>query len=84
MSDAAVERATRALERIAVVLAALYAQQLKDLDQGQKAKRLHHLGFSNVQIAHALATTSNSINVALHRARKSTKGAKKAKPGRRA
>jgi DNA-directed RNA polymerase specialized sigma24 family protein len=79
MSDAAVERAARALERIAVVLAALYAQQLKDLDQGQKAKQLHHLGFSNVQIAHALATTSNAINVALHRARKSRRGSKKTK-----
>jgi hypothetical protein len=70
MSDAQVDRAVRALERIALALAAIYADQMKEKKLPAKAKRLSQLGFSNVQIADALGSTPNSINVALHMARK--------------
>ena len=70
MSDAQVDRAVRALERIALALAAVYADQMKEKNLPAKAKRLSQLGFSNVQIADALGSTPNSINVALHMARK--------------
>ena len=70
MSDAQVDRAVRALERIALALAAVYADQMEEKKLPAKAKRLSQLGFSNVQIAAALGSTPNSINVALHMARK--------------
>ena len=70
MNATQLDRATAALERIAITLAAICADQLKDEDQPAKARRLSHLGFSNIQIADALGTTPNSINVALHKARR--------------
>ena len=77
MTDQHMNRAVDALERIALALAAICADQMENEDQPAKAKRLSHLGFSNVQIASALGTTSNSINVALHRARKKRAGVKR-------
>ena len=83
MSEQTIERGTKALERIALVLAALYADRLGEMKQGQKAERLSRLGFSNAQIADALGTSENSINVSRvthrKRARKATpkSGAKK-------
>ena len=74
MSATQLDRATAALERIAITLAAICADQLKEVDQPAKARRLSHLGFSNIQIADALGTTPNSINVALHKARRRSKG----------
>lgn len=76
------DRVVTALERIAMALAAICAEQLKDLDQPAKAKRLSHLGFSNVQIASALGTTPNSINVSLHRARKRPKTSHRSRQGK--
>ena len=64
------DRITSAVERIALVLAAIYAHGLKDDDLGTKAGKLCHLGFSNSQVADALGTTANSVNVALHKKRK--------------
>jgi hypothetical protein len=64
-----VERAVSALERIALTLAAIHVGSLVGIDQGEKARRLSAMGFSNTQIANALGTTSNTINVALHKAR---------------
>ncbi len=72
MSDLSTDRAAKALERIALVLGAMYAQRLTDKDQGAKAAKLSHLGFSNIQIADALGTTGNAIGVALHKARKAS------------
>lgn len=77
------DRGVKALERIAMALAAMYAEQLKDLDQPAKAKRLSHLGFSNVQIASALGTTANSVNVSLHRARKRPKASQRSRRERK-
>lgn len=63
MNDQAFERATKALERVALVLAALYGDRLENMKQGGKAERLSRLGFTNAQIADALGTSENSINV---------------------
>jgi DNA-binding NarL/FixJ family response regulator len=65
MSDKAMSRAASALERIGMVLGALYAAQLKNEDQGSKAVRLKSCGFANADIAEILGTTKNTINVAL-------------------
>lgn len=70
MSARELDKATAALERIAITLAAIWANQLEGEDQPAKARRLSHLGFSNIEIAHALGSTPNSINVALHKARR--------------
>jgi DNA-directed RNA polymerase specialized sigma24 family protein len=83
MTTQQTDRAVKALERIAMALAAICVEQLKDLDQSAKAKRLSHLGFSNVQIASALGTTPNSINVSLHRARKRPKASQRSRQEKR-
>jgi hypothetical protein len=83
MNDTSLDRATVALERIALVLAAMYAQRLTDKDQGAKAAKLSHLGFSNVQIADALGTTGNAIGVALHKARKGSSSGTKSKASKK-
>lgn len=82
MSATQLDRATAALERIAMTLAAICADQLKDEDQPAKARRLSHLGFSNVQIAGALGTTPNSVNVSMHRARRRGKATKPKRRGK--
>lgn len=74
MSDTQINRAVNALERIALALAAIFGDQMKEEKLPARAKRLSHLGFSNVQIANALGSTPNSINVALHVARRTQKG----------
>ena len=66
-------RVIAAMERIGMVLGALYATHLGDLDQKLKADRLSRCGFSNTEIAHLLATTPNTINVALHSVRRKKK-----------
>ena len=76
MSERELEKATAALDRIAITLAAIWANQLKGEDQPAKARRLSHLGFSNIEIAHVMGTTPNSINVALHRARRRGNGSR--------
>ena len=81
MSNDANERLVLALERISKVLGALYASQMGDLDQGLKAERLSRCGFLNTEIADLLGTSSNTINVALHKTRKQQKK-KKGKVGR--
>lgn len=73
------ERAVSALERIALTLAAIHATSLAGIDQGEKARRLSAMGFTNTQIANALGTTSNTINVALHKARQSPRKKTKSK-----
>lgn len=72
MRDPDIGRGVAALERVALLLAALYADHLGDVKQGQKAERLSRLGFSNAEIAAALGTTANSVNVSRvkHRRRK--------------
>lgn len=75
MNEQTIERGTKALERIALVLAALYADRLGEMKQGQKAERLSRLGFSNAQIADALSTSENSINVSRVTHRKATRKA---------
>jgi hypothetical protein len=59
-----------AIDRLGLVLGAVYVAQLGDVDQKTKAERLSRCGFSNVQIAGLLGTTPNTITVALHHARK--------------
>ena len=58
------------LDRIAMVLGALFASQLGDIGQDPKIERLSRCGFTNVQIAKILGTTANAVNVGLHRARR--------------
>jgi len=78
MSNDANERLALALERISKVLGALYASQMGDLDQGLKAERLSRCGFLNTEIADLLGTSSNTINVALHKTRRQKKKGKAA------
>jgi hypothetical protein len=74
MTNNANDRLTEGIERISKVLGALYASHLGDLDQGVKAERLSRCGFSNAEIADLLGTSANTINVALHHARRKKKG----------
>jgi len=64
---------TAALEQISMVLGGLLLLQLKDLDQNQKAAYLNRCGYSTIQIAALLNTTTGALRVALHRSRKITK-----------
>ncbi len=73
MSNDANERLALAIERISKVLGALYASQMGDLDQGLKAERLSRCGYLNTEIADLLGTSSNTINVALHKTRRQKK-----------
>lgn len=71
------DKLSTAIERISMVLGALYASQMGDLDQSLKAERLSRCGYSNTEIADLLATSANTINVALHKARRKKKGSLK-------
>jgi len=79
MKEEYLQRSTNALERISLVLGALYADKLGDYELGVKAKKLNCCGFTNTEIAKLLGTTPNNINVALHRHRTSKKKKKKKK-----
>ena len=71
MTDAEIGKSVAAnLDRIAMVLGALFASQLGDVGQDIKIERLSRCGFANVQIASILGTTGNAVNVGLHRARR--------------
>lgn len=76
MSNAEQNRLVEAMERIGRVLGALYASHLGDLDQGIKAERLSRCGFSNTEVADLLGTSSNTVNVALHKIRKGKRSRK--------
>jgi CRP-like cAMP-binding protein len=82
MNEQLRQRAVGALDRIALVLAALHADGMGESKQGVKAERLSRLGFSNAQIADALGSTENSVNVSRVRRRKSS-GSRPAKSKRR-
>lgn len=58
------------LDRISMVLGALFSAHLGDIGQDLKAERLSRCGFTNVQIASILGTTANAVNVSLHRVRR--------------
>lgn len=73
------DKLSTAIERISMVLGALYASQMGDLEQGLKAERLNRCGYSHKEIADLLGMTPNALNVALHRARKSKHSKKKRK-----
>lgn len=64
------DRAVRALERLGIVIGAVAANQFADADLATRARRLRRMGFSNVEIASMLASTPNSVAVALHRKKK--------------
>lgn len=71
------DKLSTAMERISMVLGALYASQMGDLEQGLKAERLSRCGYANKEIADLLGMTTNAVNVALHRARQATKKKKR-------
>jgi len=77
MTEDNVSDAVRCLDRIGLVLGALYAQHLGDLDQALKSDRLSRCGFSNIEIANILGTTADSIKVGLHNVRKASRKRKK-------
>ncbi len=70
---------TQAVGRVALILGAIYASHLGDVDQRTKAERLSRCGFSNREIADLLGTSTNAINVAIHRARKGVKATAKSR-----
>lgn len=72
MTGSETERLAAAVERLCMVMGAQYAHQLGELDQNERAERLSRCGFSNAEIAGLLGTTTNTVGVALHRARKSS------------
>lgn len=76
MNDDELIRICSAVERIALVLGAMYASHLGDIDQLVKTERLSRCGFSNSAIATLLGITTNAVNVALHRARKGSRGSR--------
>lgn len=76
MSSNGDDKLSTAMERISLVLGALYASQMGDLEQGLKAERLSRCGYLNKEIADLLGMTTNAVSVALHRARKGSKGKK--------
>lgn len=63
------ERTATALERIGLILAALYTSHLGDVDEQTRAERLSRCGFSNGEVADLMGKTQNAVNVLLHRAR---------------
>jgi hypothetical protein len=67
MTDVSLQQAVKALDRIAMILAALYAERLEGKTLGEKAGRLQPLGFSNAQIAHVLGSTEGAVQVARSR-----------------
>ncbi len=71
MNEKMISAAATALDRIGMVLGALYATQLGELEQSEKAERLKQCGYSNAQIAALLGSTSESIRVGLHKLMKS-------------
>ncbi|GMV96222.1 MAG: hypothetical protein AMXMBFR83_05900 [Phycisphaerae bacterium] len=73
MSDNELRRAVDGINRIGMVLGALLAAHLGDLDQKVKAERLSQCGYTNTEIADLLGTTPNTINVALHAMRRRKK-----------
>ena len=77
-TSTSIDRAAKALERISLVLAAMYAGGLEGATLGDKAERLSAMGFTNAQIANALGSSENSVNVSRVQHRKTSK-----RPGRR-
>lgn len=82
MNDIGTERLAQAVERVGMVLAAIYATHLGDLEQNLKVERLSRCGLSISEIAGLLSTTTNAVTVALHRARKGSKSGRKKGSGR--
>lgn len=80
MNTADVERIlVQTLDRVSMMLGALFASSLGDISPDMKAERLSRCGFSNVQVAKILGMTANAVNVGLHRARHGTGSAPRRK-----
>lgn len=84
MTDEQIERTIVHLERISMVLGALFASHLGEIGKELKAERLSQCGFTNSQVAGILGTTTNAVKVGLHRVRsgKSKSGPRKKGPKR--
>jgi hypothetical protein len=77
MDEQLVERVAKAVERLTLLMAMDFATKLgEEADLGRKADRFRRCGFSNSEIADILNTTANSIGVALHRSRSSSRRGK--------
>ena len=70
MNDTQLNRSVTALERIAMTLGALYAQQLGDVGKGLKAKALRKCGFSNAEIGRLFGVGAHSIRAMISGVRK--------------
>jgi|GEM_PF-5826877 len=71
------ESTTRALEKIAKILAGILLKDLEEGEQILRIKRLKQCGFDNVEIAEMLGTTRNTVAVAVHSLNKGKKAKKK-------
>src|ERR1700730_1372172 len=77
MDEQLFERVAKAVERLTLLMAMDFATKLgEEADLGRKADRFRRCGFSNSEIADILNTTANSIGVALHRNRSSSRRGK--------
>lgn len=73
MNDSEFKKAVSFLEQISMVLGGLLSFQLREMEQNQKIVHLSRCGYSTLQVATLLGTTTNAVNVALHRSRKKKK-----------
>lgn len=61
----------RSLQRISRILAGILLRDIEDGEQTRKIRRLTNCGFSNLEIAEMLNTSSATVRVAVNRDRKS-------------
>lgn len=73
MNGSSADRTPEALDRIGLVLGAIYASSMGTLDLGAKSQILAQLGFSYRDIAAMLNSTERSVTVSIHTARKKAK-----------
>lgn len=78
MNEEMLSSVVTTLDRIGMVLGALYASNLGGMEQSEKAERLKQCGYSNAQIAGLLGSNPESIRVGLYNLQRARGKARKA------